>query len=541
MVSRRILLRRALQLGVLGGAGASLAWLLHDNGSGAPGNHLVFGIFADPFMVTSAFSSAGSACFISGKVFDGLLTYDFELNPQAQLAVAWETSSDGLSITFRLRPGVRWHDGQPFGSADVAFSLLDVWKKYHSRGITTFAPVLAVDTPDPLTAVLRLSQPAPYLLTALASTESQILPRHLYQGRDILSNPYNNAPVGTGPFRFVEWVRGSHLILDRNPDYWDNPRPYLEHIVYRVLPDAAARAAALEAGEIHLIGYSQVPLSDVERLGHLPHLEVTNRGYAYTAGISSLEFNLERAPLDDPRVRHAIAHAIDHDLLVRNIWYGHATAATGPVPQSLSAFYSAEVPHYPFDLERAAHLLDRAGLPPNAHGQRLQLTLDPSPTSDALRQVAEYLRDSLQRIGIDLVVRRQDFGAFISRVYQARDFDLSLYGASAAPDPAISIQRFYWSHSIKPGVAFSNGSHYRNAQVDSLIEAAQTELDPQRRRQLYVEFQRQVQTDLPLIPLVAPRDVTLANRRLRHHTVTGDGLMGNFAQAVMEPTPAPFL
>jgi len=133
----------------------------------------------------------------------------------------------------------------------VAFSILTL-KQVHPRGRGTFANVVDVKTPDPYTAVIVLSKPSPFLLTALASTESPIVPKHLYEGTDIASSKYNSAPVGTGPFVFKEWVQGSHIILERNPNYWDKPKPYLDRVVVRFVLDAAARAAALESGSADL-------------------------------------------------------------------------------------------------------------------------------------------------------------------------------------------------------------------------------------------------------------------------------------------------
>ncbi|MES1161611.1 MAG: ABC transporter substrate-binding protein, partial [Rhizobacter sp.] len=297
---------------------------------------------------------------------------------------------DGRSIAFKLRPGVRWHDGQPFTSADVAFSALEAWKKYHSRGRSTFAFVDAVDTPDPLTAVFRLSRPAPYLLAALmSSVEAQIIPRHIFGGGDIMSNPALNAPIGTGPFRFVRWDRGSQIVLERNPDYWDAPRPYLDRVILRFIPDGSANAAALETGEVH-VGLS-VPFSDIERLGRQPALVVRRQTLSYAASVNVLGFNLDRPALRDVRVRRAFAHAIDRDFIVRNIWRGLATAVDTPIPPAVPEFFSADVPHYTFDLARAEALLQEAGLPRNARGVRLSLVNEPAPTGPLL-PIAQHLR-----------------------------------------------------------------------------------------------------------------------------------------------------
>jgi peptide/nickel transport system substrate-binding protein len=271
------------------------------------GGTLVIGAGAEATSgLTSAITSAGTAQLISGKIFDGLLTYDEHFNPQPQLATHWEASNDGLSLTFHLRPGVRWHDGQPFTSADVAYSVLEIWKKYHSRGRTTFANVVAVDTPDPLTATLRLSKPAPYLLSALmSSVEAQVLPKHLYAGKDVLSNPLNNAPVGNGPFRFVKWEQGSYVLLERNPDYWDAPRPYVDKVLFRFIADQSGGAAALETGEVHISDNYGVGLSELVRLSRNPQLVVTRYPSTYITGTSAFEFNLDRPQFRDPRVRQA--------------------------------------------------------------------------------------------------------------------------------------------------------------------------------------------------------------------------------------------
>ncbi len=280
-------------------------------------------------MLTSALTVAGPVQVVSGKIFDGLLSYDDRLNPRPQLAVAWSVSPDGLVYTFKLRPSVTWHDGKPFTSEDVAYSVLEIWKKFHSRGRATFANVTAVDTPDPLTAIWRLSKPAPYIISALASVESQILPKHLYAGTDILTNPHNVAPVGTGPFRFVEWKRGQYIALARNPNYWDTGKPYLDRVIFRILPDAASLSTALETGEIQLVGGNVIAYSDVARLARLPNIALFHRNGNYTAGVTGFEFNLDKPYFKDVRVRRAFAHAIDRDTLLKNVWYGFGKVATG--------------------------------------------------------------------------------------------------------------------------------------------------------------------------------------------------------------------
>ncbi len=157
------------------------------------------------------------------------------------------------------------------------------------------------------------------------------------------------------------------------------------------------------------------------------------------------------------------------------------------------------------------------------------------PYGEPYQRTADYIRDALKRIGIRVSIRTQDYAAFVKRVYTDRDFDTTNYSASTGPDPAIGVQRFYWSKNFQPGVAFSNGSHYARAEVDASLEAAAFETDAKRRRALYAEFQSLVQADLPELPLAVLRQVTIAQRRARGHTVTIDGIRGNFAEAYLLP------
>jgi peptide/nickel transport system substrate-binding protein len=491
------------------------------------GGTAIIGILQEPTQLASALTSAGPTQQVSGKIFDGLLAYGIDSRPQPQLATAWSVSADGLRITFHLRPNVRWHDGQPFTSEDVAFSVLEVWKKYHSRGRSTFANVISVETPDALTAVLVLTNPAPYILSALASTESQPVPKHLYRDGDPLSNPRNLAPIGTGPFRFVTWERGNHIVLERNPDYWDAPRPLLDRLIVRFLSDPSAMANALQTQSIH---FGTPIYADLARLAEDPNLISYPLSTPFNSTVTSFEFNLDRPVFQDARVRQAFAHAIDRDFLVKNVWFGDGAVADSPIPKSMTAFHARNLPVYEFDLKKAEALLEAAGHKRGTDGIRLTLALDPYP-SEYLQQAGQLMRSNLARIGVRLNLRSTDPGEFINRVYGRRDFDTTIYGASSGPDPVIGVQRFYWSKNFARGIAFSNGAHYANPEVDRLLLAAQTETDAGKRRSLYEEFQVLVQTDAVTLPLVVSSIPMVGNRKLRDVIATADGQLGNFAGA----------
>lgn len=523
----------------LGIAGAFPLPLLTRPASGAAdpvaGGTLVLAEFPEPTLLTSALIAAAPTNNISPKIFDGLLYYDVEtLEPKPQLAERWEESEDGLTLTFFLRDGVRWHDGQPFTSADVAFTITEVLLQFNSRGKAIYGNVTAVDTPDPLTVVLRLSKPAPYILAGLSSWISQILPRHLYEGTDFMTNPHNTAPVGTGPYKLAGWERGNYMRLVRNEDYWDQPRPYLDGILYRFLPDSASRAAALEAGDVHVVAESKVPGSDLVRLREDPRLEYETKGYALLASMQFFQFNLKNPKFQDVRVRRAFAHAIDRDFIVRNIWYGYGSAATGPLSPVLTTFYSEEVPTYPFDPAKAEALLDEAGFPRGADGIRMRIVHDAAQNGEAFPRTAEYLRDALGKIGIAVEVRISDFASFSRRVYTDRDFETANYYTSCGPDPAIGAQRIYWSQAYVDGVSYSNGSGYDNPDMDRILETAQAEPDAATRRALYADFQRLAMEELPEIPLVAMQFVTITAREAHDVSSKADGIKANLADAWIE-------
>ena len=279
------------------------------------GGTLNFLVKPEPPHLQGALSTADAVWQTTAKFHNGLLNYDLDLKPVPELAESWEVSDDGLTITFNLRKGVKFHDGHDFSSADVKFTMEEVIKKFHPRGRTVFSHLSEVATPDPHTAVFRFAAASPYAMYALNASETPIVPKHVYEGTDIRANPNNSAPVGTGPFRFVEWQKGQYIIADRNEDYWDEGKPYLDRIVMRVMPDASARSIALESGELDVGGPWPVPIAEQERLGGLDHLSLETRGFGMVSPMLWLEFNMRKPELSDVRIHQAFAHAINRDLL----------------------------------------------------------------------------------------------------------------------------------------------------------------------------------------------------------------------------------
>ena len=165
------------------------------------------------------------------------------------------------------------------------------------------------------------------------------------QGKDIASNPYNSRPVGTGPYVFKEWVRGSYVKLERNPNYWDKPKPSLDQVIVRFIPDAASRAAALESGEV-LLGSQVIPLSDVERFRKLPNVTVDTRDWPYVGNHVQIFYNLDTPQFKDVAVRRAVAQAVNVNTLIKSVWYGNGTASASPIGKA-SPYHDASIQPYP--------------------------------------------------------------------------------------------------------------------------------------------------------------------------------------------------
>ncbi len=482
--------------------------------------------FAEPPSLVSLVSTNSLTC--SAKVTEGLLWYDHQMQPQPQLATAWTIAPDGLTYTFTLRQGVKWHDGQDFTSADVAASVA-ILKKLHPRDRGTFAHVQEVQTPDQHTVVLKLDAPVPYLIKAFAAAESPMIPKHIYDGTDPFTNRNNSAPIGTGPFRFKEYVRGDHVIYERNAEYWDSPRPYLDQLVVKFIPDAASRSAALESGEVDLGYRTPVAYSDLDRLRAGGKLAFETKGYEYNNNVLSIQFNLDNQYFAKLPVRQAIAHALNIAAICKTIYYGTFDPCAAPIVPQLSDYHATEPTPYPYDIANSQRLLDEAGYPRGADGTRFHVTFEASPAVEENRRLGDFIRAALSRVGIGVEVRVSDIGSYLKRVYTDRDFDFCCTSFSNLFDPTVGVQRIYWSKNIVKGVPFSNTSYYRNPKVDALLEAAAIEPDPAKRRAEFLEFQNIVMHDAPDINVGVPRWITIYNPRVQGHTHTADGIEGNLA------------
>jgi peptide/nickel transport system substrate-binding protein len=502
------------------------------------GGTLIMLVQPEPPTLAGYQSTSGPIGQVTSKIYEGLLEYDFNLKPVPGLAESWTVSADGKTVTFKLQRNVKFHDGKPFTSADVKFSVLEVLRKVHPRGPATFREVTEIETPDAHTAVFRLQNPAPYMMMALSGYESPIVPKHLFEGTDVKASKHANAPVGTGPFKFVEWRRGEFIRLDRNANYWKTGRPYLDRVVARFIADSATRTAAIEKGEVHLAGFAAIPWSDVQTLAKLPHVVTTTKGYEMSSPIVELDFNTTKPPFDNVKVRQAVSYAINRQFIVDNVWFKAGKPATGPISSNfaVAGFYTTEVKRYQVanGIELANKLLDEAGFKRGPDGVRFEIVHDLTPYGEEWRRFGEAVQQTLAQIGIKATLRYEDVATWLKRLYTDYDFQLSSNWIQGLADPVLGVHRLYHSKSIRPGTVFVNETRWSSPRTDELMDQATVEADPAKRGALYKEFQKLVVEAAPIVWVHELQFVTQHHRDFKDVVVSPLGIYAPFDRAYLD-------
>lgn len=488
--------RRRLMAGACFAACSTLALPAVAQEQPKRGGTLVVGTTQTPRHLNGAVQSGIATAVPSTQLFASPLRFDDKWNPQPYLAESWKLADDGMSLTLNLRKNAVFHDGKPVTSADVAFSIMAIKANHPFQ--TMLGPVEKVDTPDAHTAIVRMNKPHPAIVLAMSPALCPILPKHVYgDGQDLKTHPRNSADVvGSGPFRLVEFKAGQRIVMERFDKFFLPGKPYLDKVVVNLSPDSSSLMLGLERGDIQMLPFVSVP-TDLRRLKDNAKLVLTPRGYEGIGPLNWLAFNLERKPLNDVKVRKAIAHTVDKNFVTKALMAGFAVPADGPIVPT-SPFAVTDVVRYPLDLKKAAALLDEAGYKPGANGERFKLTIDYLPgVDDQQKTVAEYLRGQLKKVGIAVDVRASaDFPAWAKRI-AAHDFDMTMDLVFNWGDPIIGVHRTYLSTNIRP-IIWTNTQSYRNPQVDELLNTAGGVLDPTRRKAYYATFQKIVTDELPI-------------------------------------------
>ena len=479
-------------------------------------------LFPEPNSLLAGAGSTGPSQMVIGNIYDGLLRFDDKLQPMPNLATEWTVSKDGLVYTFKLKEGVTWHDGKPFSADDVVFTVDKLQRTLNPRVRVAMQSVASVKALDGKTVEFKMSQPYAAFLGLFDVSSLPIAPKHL-MGEADLTKPLTGTPVGTGPFKFKEWSRGSFIHLVKNDKYHVAGLPKVDNVYWHIIPDGASRAAAFESGKVDVLPGGTVEYFDVARLGKLPGVTVSTKGFEKPGPTASIWINHRTPVLQDLRVRQAIVYALDREAMAKVAWYGFATPTTGPFNRQ-TAFYTNQTAKYPRDVAKAKKLLAEAGY----KGEPLRFL--PLPFGEAWARTAEMARQNLQEAGFKVELISADLPGVMARASNW-DFDLSLTYLFQLGDPALGVARSYVSSEIKKGSPFNNVGGYQNPKVDALFERGAREIDPKKRAEIYAEVQRTMVDDAAAAWLLELNFPTVYRSKIDDLITSGWGLTDSLARA----------
>jgi len=439
---------------------------------------------------------------VAMQLFNKLVALDVNYNVIPDLAESWTVYPNASLFVFKLRRGVKWHDGTPFTCKDVKYTF-EAIKKYKgiAYGMLKMDKLVSVECWDSYTVAFRYSEPFAPFLGFLAWYGTYVLPEHIYNKTEYKdwmdpAIPALTKPVGTGASKFVEYVKGSHIILEANKDYFKGA-PCIDRLVFKIIADPTAALQAFLAGEGDVLNV-RPPLSEIPRINATPGVvalmrPVPSRWY--------IGFNLLNPLLADKRFRLAISHAIDRKEIVEKAMAGFGFPAEGAYTPVISWAYNpyARMPDY--NLTKANALLDELGFTsrdpegyrafPNGTRLKLRFTVfSAAETEDIARVVKEQLR----RVGIEVIIEVYEIATWETKVVKSRDFDLALCDGFQGPDPDNMRIRF------APG-AYINFANYSNTEFLRVLEEASREANIERRRYLYWRAQEIFAEDLPYLIL----------------------------------------
>jgi peptide/nickel transport system substrate-binding protein len=463
---------------------------------------------------------------VASYLYNGLVKYDKNLELAGDLAERWTVSPDGLTITFHLRLNVRWHDGHPFTSRDVAYTYrVTVDPLTPTAYAEDFRQVTSLTTPDPYTVVVRYDRP---FAPALSSWAVSILPAHLLEGKEITRSLLIRHPVGTGPYRFRDWVAGERIVLEANDDYFEG-RPHIDRYVIRVIPDSATMFMELKAGGIDMMDLTPVQYA---RQSDTAEFRSRFNRYRYPASrYTYMGYNLTKPLFADRRVRQALTMAINKDELVHGVQFGLGRAAHGPFKPDTWAD-NPQLKDIPYDPQGARRLLAEAGWRPGGdgillrQGKPFRFTVLTNQGNAERLKGAQIIQQRLREVGIDMQIRQVEWASFMLNFIDTRDFEAVILGWSTTPDPDI----FDIWHSSKTGPKELNFIGYKNPEVDRLLEQGRRTFDQGQRQLAYWRIQEILVTDQPYTFLFVPDSLVAVSRRVRGIKPAPAGIGHNIIQ-----------
>lgn len=489
------------------------------------GDALVEGSIGDASNLIPILASDSASHSVAGLIYNGLLKYDKNLNLVGDLAEKWEVSEDKKVITFYLKKGVKWQDGKPFTSEDVKYTYeIIVDDKTPTAYDADFRLIEKVETPDNYTVKVYYKMAyAP----ALASWTVSILPAHLLKGKPITKSPLQRKPIGTGPYKFLEWKSQDHITLVANEDYFEG-KPHIERYIYRVIPDTSSMFLELLNQNIDMMGLS--PLQYTKQTENTRFKKYYKK-YKYLANsYTYIGYNLKNSLFADKRVRQALTYATPKDDIIKGVLFGLGVKATGPYKPG-TIWYNPNVKKYDYNLEKAKELLKEAGWSDvdgdgilEKSGKKFKITILTNQGNSSRSRIAEIVQQSWEKIGVKVEIRILEWATFISEYIDKRNFQVVILGWSIPQEPDLYD---VW-HSSNCRDKKLNFICYQNKEVDNLIEKARVEFDVEKRKSYYHKIQEILAEDQPYTFLYVPDALIALHKRFRNVSPAPAGLMYNF-------------
>ncbi|MGD0919160.1 MAG: peptide-binding protein [Thermodesulfobacteriota bacterium] len=470
------------------------------------GNQLIISSIGDASFLNPILAQDSASSDINGFVFNGLIKYNRNLDGfVGDLAESWKVEGgQEPKITFFLRKGVLWHDGKSFTADDVKFTYDKIMDpKTNTVRRSSFELVKNAEVLDPYTFRVTYKQP---FSPGLESWGMGIIPKHLLENVDINTASFNRKPIGTGPFRFAEWVTDEKIVVETNPQYFEG-KPNLDGIIYRIIPEAALNEMEIMTRGVD---YSGVFPYEYRRMNEVPFLGVYSQpslGYTY------IGYNFKNPLFQDRRVRHALTYAVNREEIVQYVLYGLGVVATGPFPNQMW-YWNPDVKPIPYDPPKAKALLEEAGWKANKDGilekdgKPFRFTLITNSGNDTRRDVGVLVQRQLREIGIDVTLELYEWSVFIKDFINAKHFDACILGWSLSVDP--DAYEIWHSSQIEKGFNFVS---YRNPEVDRLWEEGRSEYNIERRKKIYWRIHELIAEDQPYTFLFVPLGISAIQKK----------------------------
>lgn len=481
------------------------------SGEPAFGDTVIEGVIGDATTLIPVLASDSSSHAIAAQIYNGLVKYDKNLNIVGDLAERIYVSADGLRLTFFLRRGVKWHDGYPFTARDVLYTYRVVVDPNTPTAYSEdFRQVKSISAPDEYTVTVTYASPyAP----ALASWGMSVLPAHLLEGRNITRSPLARRPIGTGPYRFSEWVAGQKVVLEANPDYFEG-RPYISRYIYRIIPDTSTMYMELKAGSIDLM--SLTPVQYARQTLSAAFTSQFNKYRYPSSTYVYLGYNLRHPLFGDKRIRQALAAAIDKDELIQGVLFGMGCKARGPIVPGRWA-YNPHIKDIAYNPKHAVQLLGQAGWKVNPatgflvkNGKPFTFTILTNQGNQQRLLTAQLIQQRLRFVGIDAKIRIVEWATFLKEFVDKGNFEVVMLGWSTTPDP--DMYEVWHSSKTKPGEL--NFVGYHNAEVDRLLDEGRRTFDIQKRKRAYFRIQEILAEDQPYTFLYVPDALPVVSSRI---------------------------